>query len=382
MPARREPGSVRVEDRWYNSQKQPTKDHERGKRWRVRWVDYDRKEKTKAFERQVDAKKFATSITSEILRGEYIDRHVSATAVRSFYEPWYGSLTHLKDTTRFNYRGAWKNHVEPAWGDREIGTIKKTDVAGWVAAMVEDGKGPATIHIAHNVLYLVLEYAVDDRKLNSNPAHGVTLPAKSGKAHTYLTVRQVEGLARAVDELGADPLLVRVLGYCGLRWGEVAALRVADVDLGAARLRVRHNDTRPGGRLVETTPKNHEARAVPFPAVLAGGLEARTVGRRGDERVFRSPNGRPLAPDNYAKRVFAPAVKACRESDERFPRLTAHDLRHTAASLAVRSGANVKAVQRMLGHKSAAMTLDVYTDLFDNDLDDVAARMSALIEGA
>ncbi|MDQ1531827.1 MAG: hypothetical protein QOE37_1932, partial [Microbacteriaceae bacterium] len=50
--------------------------------------------------------------------------------------------------------------------------------------------------------------------------------------------------------------------------------------------------------------------------------------------------------------------------------LTIHDLRHTAASLAISAGANVKAVQRMLGHASAAMTLDTYADLFDDDFDD------------
>ena len=57
--------------------------------------------------------------------------------------------------------------------------------------------------------------------------------------------------------------------------------------------------------------------------------------------------------------------------------VTPHDLRHTAASLAVASGATVKAVQRMLGHASAAMTLDVYSGLFDDDLSDPAARMDA-----
>ena len=55
--------------------------------------------------------------------------------------------------------------------------------------------------------------------------------------------------------------------------------------------------------------------------------------------------------------------------------MTVHDLRHTAASLAVSAGANVKAVQRMLGHASAAMTLDVYADLFDDDLDAVAQAL-------
>lgn len=59
-----------------------------------------------------------------------------------------------------------------------------------------------------------------------------------------------------------------------------------------------------------------------------------------------------------------------------FGRLTPHDLRHTAASLAVSAGANVKAVQRMLGHASAAMTLDTYADLFDDGLDAVATRLN------
>lgn len=59
------------------------------------------------------------------------------------------------------------------------------------------------------------------------------------------------------------------------------------------------------------------------------------------------------------------------------PRVTPHELRHTAASLAVQSGANVKVVQQMLGHASAAMTLDVYADLFDEDLDILAERLDS-----
>ena len=55
--------------------------------------------------------------------------------------------------------------------------------------------------------------------------------------------------------------------------------------------------------------------------------------------------------------------------------MTLHDLRHTAASLAISAGGNVKAVQRMLGHASAAMTLDTYADLFDDDLDAVASAL-------
>jgi integrase len=78
--------------------------------------------------------------------------------------------------------------------------------------------------------------------------------------------------------------------------------------------------------------------------------------------------------------VFDAAVQKCQEADETFPDFTPHDLRHTAASLAVSAGANVKAVQRMLGHAKASMTLDVYADLFDDDLDGVADRLDSAIK--
>lgn len=87
----------------------------------------------------------------------------------------------------------------------------------------------------------------------------------------------------------------------------------------------------------------------------------------GDEHL-RLPNSQ----DGW----FAAAVRRAQKIDPEFPRISPHDLRHTAASLAISAGANVKAVQRMLGHASAAMTLDTYADLFDDDLDYVAEALS------
>jgi len=75
-----------------------------------------------------------------------------------------------------------------------------------------------------------------------------------------------------------------------------------------------------------------------------------------------------LRSGNFGRRQFADGVASCKASDSDFPTLSPHDLRHTAASLAVSAGANVKAVQRRLGHSSSAMTLDVDDDLFEDDL--------------
>jgi integrase len=131
--------------------------------------------------------------------------------------------------------------------------------------------------------------------------------------------------------------------------------------------------------LVWSTPKTHERRSVPFPAALADELSALMVGKGRDALVFDTPVGDVLRVSNWRKRFFAPAVAKCQKSDDSFPTITPHGLRHSAASLAVSAGANVKAVQRMLGHARASMTLDVYADLFDDDLDGIAESLDVAL---
>ncbi|HZU46712.1 MAG TPA: site-specific integrase [Mycobacterium sp.] len=204
------------------------------------------------------------------------------------------------------------------------------------------------------------------------------LPKRPHSDRGYLTHGQVVALAAAVDR---DPTVVRFLAYTGLRWGEMAALRVQDFDMLRRRVNVSRSVTESGG-LVWTPGKTHERRSVPFPAVLADELAALMVGKSRDALVFTDMRGGVLRNSNWRARVFAPAVEKCQVGDDTFPTITPHDLRHTAASLAVSAGANVKALQRMLGHAKASMTLDVYADLFDDDLDSVACKLDAAIRSA
>jgi integrase len=216
---------------------------------------------------------------------------------------------------------------------------------------------------------------VEDGRIPRNPCAGVKLPKRQHADRGYLTHAQVAALAAAVERDGTG---VRFLVYTGLRWGEMAALRVQDCDMLRRRVNVSRSVTESGG-LVWSTPKTHERRSVPFPAVLADELAALMVGKGRDDLVFTDMRGGVLRNSNWRARVFAPAVAACQKADESFPTITPHDLRHTAASLAISAGANVKAVQRMLGHAKASMTLDVYADLFDTDLDAVAVELDAAI---
>lgn len=177
-----------------------------------------------------------------------------------------------------------------------------------------------------------------------------------------------------IPEVGAQyRALILVLGFCGLRWGEVAALRVKRVDLLRRRLTVAESVTEVRGRLVWGTPKSHATRSVLIPRSLTSAFAEVMAGKGPDDLVFTTWRGNPLRNLNFRRDVFDRAAEDAGVKD-----LTPHELRHTAASLAVSAGANVKSVQRMLGHASAAMTLDVYSGLFDDDLDGVADRMDSL----
>jgi integrase len=135
--------------------------------------------------------------------------------------------------------------------------------------------------------------------------------------------------------------------------------------------------TEVSGRLVWTTTKTYKSRSVPVPAFLIPSLVDVCRGRGPEDPVFTAPDGGPLRLRNWRARVFDPAFRAAGITC-----ITPHDLQHTAASLASAAGANVKAVQRMLGHASAAMTLDICAGLFPDDLDSVAASLDLVARAA
>jgi integrase len=112
-------------------------------------------------------------------------------------------------------------------------------------------------------------------------------------------------------------------------------------------------------------PKSHERRWVSLPRFLVDDLADHLAGKAPDDLEFTSPRGAVLRVRG-ARRAWLDQAVELAGVPEGFH---LHELRHTAASLAVSAGANVKAVQRMLGHARASMTLDVYADLFDDDLE-------------
>lgn len=346
----------------------------KGRRWRARyekpnnggWTD------KRGFETKREATLFLASVTMAKANGEYLDPSEGRRTVATFAEQWKsGRLARLKPSSRNVMESAWRLHVEPTWGRRGVAGIRASEVEDWVTGLAAKPLGAQSIRRAIFVLSSVLAIAQRDGIIRSLPTANIDLPAKPKKAIRFLTHRQVDILA----ESSAHPDLLLFLAYTGLRWGEAAALKVAHLDMLRRRIHVEENVVLVRGVFETGTPKSGERREVPMPVFLVEPLARICEGKTRDSYLW-SDRSIPMSYPNGSDRWFAAAVRRAQAVDPTIPTITPHDLRHTAASLAVQAGANVKAVQRMLGHASAAMTLDVYADLFDEDLDAVASRMA------
>ncbi len=377
-----------IDDRWTSpgadGQRVPNARHGRGLRWRARYYDPSGRQHSRHFARRIDAQQWLDRVTTAVGTGSYVDPNRSKITVGALADQWLAGKLNLKPTTRARYENALTVHVLPRWADVPLAAIEHGEIQAWLAKLSAGGQSGASVRKIHGVMSAILDLAVRDTRLPANPANGVSLPRAKARRRRYLTADEVEWLAaeaarppqmRQQSEqaaaYGAHGLAIFVLAYCGLRWSELAALRVDHVDLLRARLNIAEAVTEiNGGVLAWGTPKSYETRSVPLPRFLSAELAPHLAARSGPDLVFTTVNGDVLRNRNARRSWFDRAAAAIGQEG-----LTPHELRHTAASLAVSSGANVKAVQRMLGHASAAMTLDIYADLFDSDLDAVADRL-------
>jgi integrase len=343
-----------------------------GKRYRVRYRTPDNRQTDKrGFRTKRDAQRFANTVEVAKLRGEYVNPADARRTMDALGQAWLERQRgHLKPSGYAVMETTWRVRVKPRWGHVTLGDIKPTAVQTWMAELgqgTEDTKavGAAAVKRAHYVLSQILADAVVDNLIPKNPAAGLKLPKTSRKKPVYLTHQQVDALAEAAGEYRT---LVLMLAYTGLRWGEAIGLRLGDLDLLRKRALIHENAVQSGTGIYVGTPKAHKQRSVPLPEFLVPLLARQCEDKQRGDLLFG--DGDHLRRPHPVSGWFAKAV-----STAKMPRVTPHDLRHTAASLAVSAGANVKAVQRMLGHASAAMTLDLYADLFDDDPEAVATAL-------
>lgn len=366
--------------------------HGQGKRWLARWVDHDGNERSKAFDRKAEAQRHISDVTASLSTGTYADPKRSAVTFGTVAEPWFDSKSGLKPKTRAGYRSLLDVVVLPRWGDTRLRDITHADVQAWVHNLATDpkarqrkmsnrsetdelqGLSAARVVQAYQVVDQVLRYAIRARYIGLNPADDVQLPRKDTPEKSALTHDQVRHLADASGELRT---MVYVLGYSGLRYGEIAALRVCDVDKSRGRLKVSRSATavaRMG--IVEGATKTHQTRLVPLPAFVMELVASQVKGRSPSELVFPYHDGTWMPRDWFALRLG----KAC--ATVGLTGVTPHTLRHTAGSLALASGASVVTVQKLLGHESPITTMNVYSHMLPDDFDKLADAMDSAVRAA
>jgi integrase len=361
---------MRVEDRWTRKDRTRTPEYGKGKRWRAVWTEAG-KERKRSFELKDAARAHLTWVEHNQRSGTYISQEQGRVFIRDLIDVWVETQVHLKPSTMAATRSDVRATIKPYWGDKILADVTRADVQVWVSGM---DKAARTVDTIYGRFRKFLNWCVEEGRIVTSPAKGVNLPKGQKREHIFLTAAQVGRLAREISPQFAD--LVWFLATTGLRFGEAAELRARDIDVKRHRIRVSRSVTEVEGAMVIGPPKNGKERTVPLTAFMAERLATRLQGKGRDVLVFPSERGHHLRSNNFKTREYDTAVEAAGLPEG----LWVHDLRHTAASLAVHSGASVKSVQRMLGHASAALTLDIYSGLFDQELTDVAARMDSLLK--
>jgi integrase len=272
-------------------------------------------------------------------------------------------------------RGAYRPFDQP------VTSVHEADVKAWLIDWDRSLKTKANYH---GLLYGVFNYALEQGFLTVNPC-ARTAPKRSRIRQSQADLRFLTEaeLATAVRVAGADGDLLAVAVGTGLRFGEVTALWVSDVDLVHRTIRINKAWKRDGENDAQETPSwlrkslqaKHQMRGhhlgnpktpksrrtVTISSEIARLLSRLVEGKAADDFVFVTPTGRPIHNADFYERVWYPLMKKLPEAG--VPPFRFHDLRHTHVAWLVAGGAPLPHIQARLGHESITTTIDTYGHL-------------------
>src|SRR3954452_7820474 len=257
--------------------------------WRPRCRDPAGWGHARHFDRKGELIRWLDSVTAAIETGTYVDPKAGNCALGEYAQTWLSRQVQLKPSTRSRYTAIVGKHIVPAFGSVPLAKLERSAVAAWVLDLVDGGLAAPTVRHAHRILHMILTTAVDDGRLVRNPASRVKLPRDRRREKRFLSHAEVAALA---DAAGPDRLIILVLAYCGLRFGELAALRVRNVDPLRRRLQIEESVTEVDGVMVFGTPKSHQCRSVPVSRSLIDALAEACVGKASTNLVSTAPPGR------------------------------------------------------------------------------------------
>lgn len=301
---------------------------------------------TRTFRRRRDADAYATTTEADRLTGTALDPRRARTTVKHYAEEWLAGRRDLAATTTALYQHLLTRHIEPAFGDVELGALSPSRVRSWNAQLAS--AHPTTAAKAYRLLATVMRAAVADRLLAQNPCQVKGAATERAAERPVATVAEVEALASAMpDHLR---LAVLLAAWCQLRRGEILGLRRQDVDAMHGTLSVTMTRTVTiDGKVIEKPPKTEAGhRTVAVPANIRAELERHmaTVDVAADARAFD---------DEQARELRAAWAKARRAIGR--PELHLHDLRHSGLTWSAATGATLAELMHRAGHRSPTAAL-------------------------
>ena len=301
-------------------------------------------------------------------------------------ERWFEDVLarEIARSTLDNYRSIATHHLIPAFGKKRVDQLTVADVDQMLAAKINQGLSPSTVHRMRAVLSQCIDQGI---------RWGVT-PRNVARLSRSPKLVRAEGRTLSPDQ--AKALLASLVGHhnqalytlmlsTGLRRGEALGLRWDDVDLEGGIIRIRRSLKREGGRLVTTDTKTLKSRrAVNLPTPVIDLLAAQRDAQENQRVnlgaawvpsgfVFTTSIGTPIDPRN----LYRDFQKVCERAG--LPHWHPHELRHSAASLMLASGVSLQVVSQVLGHSSIRMTADVYGHILDPERERAARAMTEVL---
>jgi integrase len=334
-------------------------------RWYARYRDPTGKQRSKTFDRKVDADAFLQDSYAAMWKGAYITPEAAHTTVAEWCATWlegYGS----RRISTVRQAEVHLARIVAAFGTMQLAAVRPSHVKAWTALLRAEGLADSYVYALHARLAQLMSDAVHDGILLRSPCSRRTSPP-AGKQRAYVaTTAQVWALHDAMpDHLRAAVL---VGAFAGLRVGETCGLRVADINFmrGVITPAVQYPAEPLKNEISET--------AIPIPQALAAELSAH-VARWPAETLLTDRWGHQLGPWTL-ERAFR---VACDKVPDLPVGFRYHDLRHYLASLLIADGADVKVVQARMRHASSKTTFDTYAHLWPDKDDSTRATISAVM---
>lgn len=368
-------------------------------KFEVRWFDPDTGDQLSrgGFSTRRDAQTFLQELNAAIVTGSYLDPRRAQITLAEFAERWIYAHPGKRRTIA-GYRSHLRTHIlatgmvpeddtRPArsinLGALTLAELRPSTIRLWLRAIQAktfDGHplSPATVGQARRTLHCCLNSAVADEIISTNPVSVAKLP----RSHT-VSERRAFTREEYHALIAAFPARYRlapiVMAYCGLRWGEVSALRLKHFDREKRLLRVEETLTEVGGKLAADTPKSAAStRIIPFPeAVYRALLDHLEIAFSGpDDYLFLTRSRSPTSYRTFRRFGWDPAIRARNLPLE----LTPHCLRHSYATWMLEAGTPIQTLRKLLGHASL-ITTQIYAHSTEEADRKATDRLATLIAG-